>query len=163
MLDTRTLTLLFFTIFLVSAAMVFFSHRQHQKIEGPKQWAIGMSLLAFGLFLLLARGQIPDFISIVIANGLMQTGAATLFLGIQIFLGHKPAFRLVILTQVLLWIPFWLFYQDNHYLHIRIHTADLNYTLFFGASAFLLLKRYIKKSNGAFLITAVGFACESQP
>ncbi|MBQ0784349.1 MAG: hypothetical protein KBT66_08975 [Amphritea sp.] len=161
MLDIRTLILLLCTIFLISAVMVFFSYRQHQKIEGPKQWAMGMALLAIGLLLMFARGHVPDFISIVISNGLMQTGAAILFLGIQIFLGFKPSFRLVILTLVILWIPFWLFYQDNQYLQLRIHTANFNYTLFFGASGFLLLNRYIKKRKNAFLITAVGFIFES--
>ncbi|MBQ0756101.1 MAG: hypothetical protein KBT54_03285, partial [Amphritea sp.] len=61
---------------------------------------MGMALLAIGLLLMFARGHVPDFISIVISNGLMQTGAAILFLGIQIFLGFKPSFRLVILTLV---------------------------------------------------------------
>lgn len=161
MLDIRTLILLLCTIFLISAVMVFFSYRQHPKIEGPKQWAIGMSLLAIGLLLMFARGHVPDFISIVISNGLMQAGAAILFLGIQIFLGLKPTYRFVILTLVILWIPFWLFYQDNQYLQLRIHTANFNYTLFFGASGFLLLKRYTKKQNSAFLITAAGFIFES--
>lgn len=141
--------------------MVFFSYRQHPKIEGPKQWAIGMSLLAIGLLLMFSRGYISDFISIVISNGMMQTGVATLFLGIQIFLGFKPAYRLVLLTLVILWIPFWLLYQDDQYLQLRVHTADFSYTLFFGASGFLLLNRYLKKRKNAFLLTAVGFIFES--
>ena len=164
MLDIRTLIIVLGFVFLASAVMLFFAHKENKDMKGPEFWAAGNAVIALGLALLFARGHISDLVSIVLANLLIQGGAALLFIGIQRFLGTRRHDYLVAGVTFLFWLPYWFFYDVPEALDIRIHTSNAALSVFFLASAFLLLNNFRgKKTNPQFLtgatFTAFGITC----
>jgi len=157
MLDIRTLTVVLGTVYTISAVMVYFAYRQNKQIDGPREWSAGLMFFACGFLLLLLRGMISPFASIVIANSLIAIGNAILFLGIQKYLGLKPSYKLAIVINVILFVAFLALYDDNRNLNTRIHLINIINLIFFLGSGFLLLQRFAQTKSSAYLLAGGGF------
>ena len=100
MLDVRTL------IFSVVAANVIcflamaVLYIGRVPVKGPLLWAQGKLLNSLGLFLVFLRGYIPDFASIVVANGFLILWAIFEWRGFRQFLGIN---RYGLSGKVVLW------------------------------------------------------------
>lgn len=85
---------LLFTLFLVNALcsfLLFVLYTQNRgRFAGIGCWAFDFLLRAVPLLLILLRGSIPDFISIVVPNTLILVGALFSYAGICAFAGRKP-------------------------------------------------------------------------
>jgi signal transduction histidine kinase len=62
----------------------------HRNTPGVALWALGATLLGFATFAGALRGMIPNFLSIVVANGIGVFSLAALWNGIRLF-GGRPA------------------------------------------------------------------------
>ncbi len=73
---------------LLLALAMHLLHRLNPLAPGVGSWRLGSLLSATGLCLVAARGQIPDLLSIALANGLSLWGAARLQQGFREALGE---------------------------------------------------------------------------
>ena len=101
MLDIKTLIFLNFVINLAntcSMAIIWHQYRNH--FAGLLFFLVDMILQMTGFFLILLRGSIPDFISIVLANTLIITGALLVLIGLEQFFGIKKrsAFNFILVA-----------------------------------------------------------------
>ncbi len=86
MFDLNTLRLVAmvsFSGFVFTAMMLWHLLPQERSM---KYWALSALLIASGLFLLVLRGHIPDFLSMVTANTLIVLGVGFMYVGARILL-----------------------------------------------------------------------------
>ena len=107
MLDIKTLIFMNFVINLVNTSvMAIIWHQYRKHFAGLLFLLIDMILQTTGFFLILLRGSIPDFISIVLANTLIMTGALLVLIGLEQFFGikkrHSCNFILVAISACIL-------------------------------------------------------------
>ncbi len=90
MLEIKTILLFSVLIEIVGALMVIKLWRQgRDRYEGMGFWVVDFILQAVGLSLIILRGNIPDGLSIVVANTLMIVGAVFGYRGLERFLGKR--------------------------------------------------------------------------
>ena len=89
-LDMRTVVFLAAISYLVCTVFVIQLWRQSRgRFDGMNLLAINFVFQTVGLYLILSRGAIPDWVSIALANILMLAGALLSFIGLERFL-QKP-------------------------------------------------------------------------
>lgn len=87
---------------LVQAGAMYFIYRTRKTYPGFGVWVLAYLTYGVGLLLLMARGLIPDFLSVVVSN-LMTSGTPLLtWIGAQIFFGRRrPLWPFLILLGLL--------------------------------------------------------------
>ena len=97
-LDLRTIILMSGILALLLGGVMLFVRRSYPRtIRGLGHWALAPLLVAAATFLFGARGELPDWFSIVGANALLLGGVLMFHFGSQLFFGLPPAYRL--------WLP----------------------------------------------------------
>ena len=91
-LDLRTV---FFingiTACLCTLILVFLWRQNRHRFQGLSLWAVDFAFQTTAFFLIILRGVIPDWASMIAANGIMLTGAFLGYLGLLRFLGiNRP-------------------------------------------------------------------------
>ena len=119
-LDIRTLAVLLAATVATAGLVTWLLYRLHPSLPGPREWAVGMGLLASGFLLIFARGAIPDFVSIVIANGAIGFGYLSVYLGMRRFVGKPPNIGWPLSIVICGWVPFFFLYGSASYLAERI-------------------------------------------
>ncbi|MEI6309415.1 MAG: hypothetical protein WCP58_07225, partial [bacterium] len=90
MLDIKTLMFLYIITNVISAGAVAVIWSQNRKrFAGISFWLVDMILQAGGSALIILRGLAPDFISMTLANAMIQAGALFIFVGLERFTGKK--------------------------------------------------------------------------
>jgi len=158
MLDTRTLTIVLSSVFLISAIMIIFAYRQNKDMNGPREWAIGLSLFSCGMLLLFLRGSIPSFLSIFLANNLLIIGHIILYIGIATYLRQSPNYKLIGCVYTPYLLLFIGLYDNAEAINTRIHIVNVAHGIFFIAICSLLFKFFLKTKRSAYLLPACGFA-----
>ena len=83
-----------------------------QRRDGLQYWAAGLLLIAVGYALFMARGRIPDSLSVVLANALLAAGQVGFLWAVRCFhglpLGWWRAVVPVLAMAVLMWV-----FHDN--------------------------------------------------
>lgn len=79
-------------ICLVFILILWLKNRKH--FQGIGHWLINYSFQFIGLFLIFARGTVPGFVSIVLANVILVGGNILFHQGIRKFLNASPGFRI---------------------------------------------------------------------
>ncbi|HWQ65790.1 MAG TPA: PAS domain S-box protein [Methanospirillum sp.] len=88
--DIKTLILLNFIGNLINVGtMTIIWYQYRRRFAGLSFWLVYMILEATGIGLILLRGLIPDFITIVISNTLLLSGTIFLLIGLERFVGVK--------------------------------------------------------------------------
>ncbi|WP_300668204.1 diguanylate cyclase [Desulfoluna sp.] len=90
-LDIRTLFVATALVSIGSAVALVSLWRFQSQRNGAGFWAAGMSCVSAGSILICGRGNIPDFITIVVANSLFVVGFVLILRGIRVFTG-RPSF-----------------------------------------------------------------------
>ena len=75
-------------------AIIWHQYRKH--FAGLLLLLVDMILQTTGFFLILLRGSIPDFVSIVLANTLIMTGALFVLIGLEQFFGIKKSITAIL-------------------------------------------------------------------
>lgn len=87
-LDIRTVTLLCVIAYVVSTLFIAQLWRQNRRhFAGMGLWVCNFALLATGLLLIILRGVIPDWVSIVLPNVGFVAAALLMYVGLERFLG----------------------------------------------------------------------------
>lgn len=89
-LDIRTLMLVHSLVSVALASLMVAFWLGHRNMPGLGLWALGATLVGVAIFGAALRGVLPDFLSIVVVNGLGITSLAALWNGIRLFDG-RPA------------------------------------------------------------------------
>ncbi|MBI3531176.1 MAG: GGDEF domain-containing protein [Burkholderiales bacterium] len=103
-LDLRSIILMSGIIGLLLAMVLLFLRLSYPKsIKGLGWWAAAPAVCFLSALLFAARGQIPDLVSVVAANGLLLTGIAMFHFGARHFFGLAPAYwsRMALILAVL--------------------------------------------------------------
>ncbi|MDR3518027.1 MAG: diguanylate cyclase [Azospirillaceae bacterium] len=74
--------------------------------DGLRTWAIALCLLSVGVSLVVFRGHVPDFFSIVVANTIISISHSMFLRTINIFLGKKTNLLQVLLPPIVIAITF---------------------------------------------------------
>jgi diguanylate cyclase (GGDEF)-like protein/PAS domain S-box-containing protein len=93
-LDMRTVMLLSIIIYIICTLLIVLLWQQNRRrFAGITFWIFSFFLQTAGLGLIVLRGTISDWISIVIANVLILTGALLIFMGLERFVNKVGAQR----------------------------------------------------------------------
>ena len=116
-LDVRSVILIAGIMSLLMAMVLFFLRRNYPPtIKGLTEWAAAPPILFVAALLFAARGVLPDFFSIVVANLMLLGGASLLYFGSQRFFGGKPAIKLWSgLILLALGLTAWFAMVEPHY------------------------------------------------
>lgn len=77
-------------VFFVAAALLLLSWAQRRDLAPLGLWGMAFALGAAGTILIATRGQIPDYLSIIVANGLIAAGYGAVWSGARLFDGRRP-------------------------------------------------------------------------
>lgn len=91
-IDMRTTLLLYAVVNIVCAvvmAVVWYQNRKH--FAGISFWLADLTLQAGGALLIVLRGTVPDFVSIVVANTMILAGIVVIYIGLERFVGKRSS------------------------------------------------------------------------
>lgn len=141
-IDIRTLLLSIIITNIVSASvMVLFCMQNRKKFAGTEFWILDFAFQAIGFILLALRGQIPDFVSMVVSNTFFVTGILLGYIGILRFLNKKVSqIPNIILIVLFIGIHYWfaVIKPDLDMRNLNISAVEL--ILFFQCVWVLLIK-----------------------
>lgn len=100
-IDLRTVTLIAVVTIGLMAAVQFSVYRGFPRfIHGLGAWALGSAVLCMAGVLLMLRGAVPDWASIVGGNVMLLAGFCLWVVGLQAFYGRQPSHRVLCATVV---------------------------------------------------------------
>lgn len=153
-LDPRTIYLLAgFMGGLMSVVLFFLRRSFPPTIKGLTEWTAAPAIILVSILLLGARGAIPDFFSVVVANLILLVGLSLFYFGSQRFFGRPQSVRLwcgliLAAAPVLVWYT----HVEPHY-GIRLLVISFFLALLSSSHARLLL-RYGTHSFATYLTVA---------
>jgi signal transduction histidine kinase len=115
-LDIRTLAFAAMFVMLVMSVAMYVVWRSRDESCLKYWWMAGFSVTG-GLILLILRDQIPDVLSVVVANTVIAVGSGCTLAGVDAFLGRKPNWRAVGIVAALVFVSFWYF----TFVHLNIN------------------------------------------
>ncbi len=87
-LDMRTTMLLYAIVNIVCAlVMTVVWYQNRKQFAGISFWLADLVLQASGALLVVLRGTIPDFVSMVVANTMILAGIVVIYIGLERFVG----------------------------------------------------------------------------
>jgi signal transduction histidine kinase len=99
-MDVRTLLAVHSVVTLTLAVLMVVFWRAHRSTPGFGQWTLGTVLVGLGVLGGGLRGLIPDFVSIVVANGAGVIALAAFWNGIRLFDGRTARWTGALLAAV---------------------------------------------------------------
>lgn len=116
-LDVRSIILLAGVMSLLMGVVLFFLRRNYPpSIKGLTEWAAAPPVLFVSTLTFAARGAIPVFFSIMVANLLLFAGTSLFYFGSQRFFGFKPSVRFWSSLSLLTLIPLaWFTLAEPHH------------------------------------------------
>ena len=157
-LDMRTLYVMVAVVAISLGICFLHFFISHKTYPGVGKWVAAIALLGISLFLIGMRDILSDFFSIIIANILMFSSFAFLFLGFRIFCGKQPNyyFHSVLLVIYSLIITFFTYIMPN--INIKVSLISLVVSIYMGLCAFLLVvdvKHRFGKPNKLLILTLI--------
>ncbi len=155
-MDIRTLLLLSALLSGMHAVVAGLLCR-NTKLPGVSAWCAGAVFLSVGIGLAAARGYLTDFMSIVVANGLILLGYAVTWDGMRRFVGRGFSYVVLLLSIVLVSGGIYSFYYHstvNISLSFRILTVSA-FVMFFNAA---IANTLFVEKLGRLAVTVVGAA-----
>jgi PAS domain S-box-containing protein len=159
-LDIKTLMILYVIINFVSATAVGIAWVQNRgRFKGISFWFVDMLLQATGSVLIVLRGLIPDFISIVVSNTMILAGAILILMGLQLFVNIKGTqiHNYILLAVYLFCSSYFSLVQPD--LAVREIILSLTIMLITFQSAWLLLLRVPSHIREITIFTGIVFLC----
>jgi PAS domain S-box-containing protein len=142
MLDIKTLMLIYVIINFISAGAVAVIWSQSRgRFAGISFWLVDMILQAAGAALIVLRGLVPDLVSMVLANTMIQAGALIVLLGLERFTGKKgwQIHNYVLLAAFIAIFTYYAVVQPD--LRVREITLSAMSMIFTFQCCWLLLRR----------------------
>lgn len=102
-LDIPTLAVVTVFVTALLGVLLLFAGLQNRAVRAPMLWGIAFLFAAVGMALVIVRGQVPDWLSIHVANVLVFVGFGLVWVGARLFDGRPPRVMLVAIAPAL-WI-----------------------------------------------------------
>jgi diguanylate cyclase (GGDEF)-like protein len=114
-LDNRTLTVLQVAVSAVLFVIMFIAWRTQTTYPGFGRWTVSKVPHATGFLLISLRGLIPDWVSVLVANGLLFISPILLYAGIRQFCGkpHRDPFNYVLMVVLLASFNYFFWVQPD--------------------------------------------------
>ena len=121
-------------------------------------WTGGNALFAAGFLLLSLRGTVPDFVTIVLANGLLTAAAAMYYEGTLRFRGatSRGILSMALVALTFLETFYFRFVVDS--VGVRVIAISLLFSIMFGLAARALLRGAPSTQRASFRLTGCLFA-----
>lgn len=125
----------------VSAVSAIITALTQSRNQHTLLWSSGTAIAAFGLLLVVLRGKMPDFGSILLGNCFLLMGEALISCGASSYIGRRV--RLDVLFGAIAIGAFALAYfsGSDHHIRVIIYSASCSFFSFRVASAFFQAKR----------------------
>ncbi len=141
-LDMRTILVCFFMVDIVSTlVLVLLWFQNRNRYKGTFFWIINFTFQTITLGLIALRGQIPDWISMVVSNSLAIIGMTLGYFGLLRFLGKKINWLFnLILVLVFITVHYWfsVVHPDLNYRNLNLSVISL--ILFFQCFWLMIIK-----------------------
>lgn len=142
-------TAFLFYIFIVLAGTIvltnlWYTHRK--KYNGLHYFCYSFIAQAIALLLVVFRGDIPDFFSIVVANLSSIWGVAMLYFGLSYFIGQKPKIALSMYLMAL----FSLLLVYHTYVHPKVQFRMIEFSIILIAFSFMSIWFLSRNTNSFF-------------
>lgn len=143
MLHSQTLALASTWVLVTLGCILVFLQRTRKTYPGFSCWSGAFVAIAVGYGCLMLRGIAPDWVSILLANGLLMTGMVLTFDGVTIFSGRQWTARLnapllVALAGGEALLAYFTYVENN--LNARIATVNLFRFASYSACVFALIR-----------------------
>lgn len=126
---------------LCATVMLLLWRQYHGRYGGPGYWLADYIMQFFALLLVVLRGRVPDWASILLANGLVIGGTMLLYVGLERFLGRRSSpWRHYLLLGAFLGVHGW-FRWGYPSIHVRNVNISVALLAICGQCAWLMLKR----------------------
>jgi predicted signal transduction protein with EAL and GGDEF domain len=102
-IDLQTLAVVTVFVTAVLGALLIFAGVQNRAVRALKIWGIAFAIAAVGFGLVIARGLVPDWLSINVSNALVLFGISLIWAGARVFDG-RPVRRPLVLVAPGLWL-----------------------------------------------------------
>jgi len=157
--DIKTLMLLYVIVNFIGAGAVAVIWGQNRgRFAGITFWLVDMILQAAGAVLIVLRGLVPDLVSMVLANTMVQAGALIILLGLERFTGKKgrQIHNYVLLAVFIAIFTYYALVQPD--LRIREITLSAMSMIFTFQCVWLLLRRANAGMRQITRLTGIVFA-----
>lgn len=120
-LDIQTLVLVSTVLYLASLCMMLLLHLNRLTASRTTWcWVLSNFFIWLGMIFQVFRPKMPLLLSVIAGNLLLFMGAMILWQGLRMFLERKPLSKYVVLSPLLLTIPYYWFTEVSHSISIRI-------------------------------------------
>ena len=145
-------------VLFATSTILYIKYRKQPQNSALKFLTIFMGFHFFGFVLFILRNQIPDFLSIVIANTLFAAGVISLYITVRAFTKIEPAWHnRYFIPLITYFIGFVIFTYVNYDTKTRILIYYLFCTIFMIPSAWFLWKNNVAKYKVFDKATAILF------
>lgn len=129
MLDPLAHSLASVMVTLACALFIWPLYLLNKDFAGPKQWAIGNSLLPLGLLLLSTQSKTPVWLGVVLANHILLAAVSAILWGTRLFFGYQRNKSLLTVLTLSFSLPFLYFTYITPYTDGRIILVSLMFSL----------------------------------
>ncbi|MGO9122762.1 MAG: GGDEF domain-containing protein [Desulfomonilaceae bacterium] len=114
-LDNRTLTTVQVAVSVVLCIVMFIAWRTQKTYPGFGRWTLSKVPHAIGFLLISLRGLIPDWVSVLVANGLLFVSPIVLYEGIRQFCAkpHRDLFNYSLMLFLLASFNYFFWVEPN--------------------------------------------------
>ena len=161
LIDMRTIVFVNVISSVFTALMLLLTWRTLSNEKGLQEWAVGSMCAATASCLQILRGNIPDFLSIVIPNALFILAVGYFYLGSRLLWGLSRGYPWHWLGSAL------LFFSSSYYTYIepdlqmRVCIISAATALYFAGSGILFLRTTIPEMKLPQLFAAAIFLSEA--
>jgi diguanylate cyclase (GGDEF)-like protein len=124
---------------LVTIVMVNVWYQNRKRFKGTTHWLINYLLQTIGVLLIMLRGSVPDFLSMVIANVLIVGGMMFFLTGLQRFIEKKPTYLVNCIYLIFFSVLYYYFGIINPVFKARAVLLSLSVIIIISQSLHLLL------------------------
>jgi len=144
--DMGSLAFALGVVFLTLTYCIFHHRSQYKAYPGFLDWILATLLCGVGLGLIGGRGQLPDSISIIVANGLLFTALVLLYTGVRRFVGKGPLLEIhLVIGVVLIGILYPLLTYRFPNFKLRMTLFSLVGMLYFGAVLKIMVQDIVRQ------------------
>jgi len=102
-LDIPTLAVVTVFVTALLGGLLLFAGLQNRAVRAPRVWGMAFLLAAVGMALVIVRGQVPDWLTIQVANALVLGGIGLVWAGARLFDGRPPHYMMATIAPAI-WI-----------------------------------------------------------
>jgi diguanylate cyclase (GGDEF)-like protein len=153
-LDVRTLFLAA-TITTMFAGLTMVSASGVMELEyGPRRFGLGLTFLGMGLFGLVMRGAMPDWVTYPLANSVIVAGFATMYEGVRVIYRRASHLKLILMVTGAITVFYFLVDYGESFYSIRVAVLALSAAISLLASAVIAVRHHEAADRRASLVFA---------